>query len=236
MTTPTDSRPTSSAPAPTTRSPLRVVLLAVIGVGLLLLGGGLAVALGIGHGSSAAATPTSDSVDAGFSRDMARHHQQAVEMANLVAGHSQDPDVRRLAFDISSTQANQIGRMQGWLDLWGLPPSNGTSMAWMGSDMGGMAGMSGQVMSSESLMPGMATQAELDHLRSLTGKPFDVEFLRLMIRHHQGGLGMAQYAAKHAAEPAVRRLAETMVQTQTAETTMMSAMLTARGGTPLPAP
>jgi len=212
------------------------VLLAVIGVGLLLLGGGLAVALGIGRDSAAAAKPTSDSVDAGFARDMARHHQQAVEMANLVATHSQDPDVRRLAFDISSTQTNQIGRMQGWLDLWGLPPSNGTTMAWMGSDMGGMAGMSGQGMSSETLMPGMATQAELDHLRSLSGKPFDVEFLRLMIRHHQGGLGMAQYAAKHASEPAVRRLAETMVETQTAETTTMSAMLTARGGTPLPAP
>jgi uncharacterized protein (DUF305 family) len=228
--------PTTTQPAPPPRGALRGVLLAVIGVGLLLLGGGLAVALGIGRDSSAVATPTSDSVDAGFSRDMARHHQQAVEMANLVATHSQDVDVRRLAFDISSTQTNQVGRMQGWLDLWGLPPSNGTTMAWMGGDMAGMAGMSGQVMSSESLMPGMATEAELDHLRSLSGKPFDVEFLRLMIRHHQGGLGMAHYAATHAAEPAVRRLAETMVETQTAETTMMTAMLTSRGGTPLPAP
>ena len=236
VTTPTSSGPTTTQPAPPARSPLRVVLLAVIGVGLLLLGGGLAVALGIGRDSSAAPTPTSDSVDAGFSRDMARHHQQGVEMANLVATHSQDPDVRRLAFDISSTQTNQIGRMQGWLDLWGLPPSNGTTMAWLGGDMGGMTGMSGQGMGPESLMPGMATQAELDHLRSLSGKPFDVEFLRLMIRHHQGGLPMAQYAAKHAAEPAVRRLAETMAETQTAETTTMSAMLTARGGTPLPAP
>ena len=228
--------PTASSPTPTPRSPLRGVLLAVIAVGLLLVGGGLAVALGIGRGSTATATPTSDSVDAGFSRDMARHHQQAVEMADLVAGHSQDPQVRLLAFDIASTQTNQIGRMQGWLDLWGLPPSSGTSMAWMGGGMDGMAGMDGQVLSSESLMPGMATQADLDHLRSLSGRPFDVEFLRLMMRHHQGGLGMAQYAAKHAAEPAVRRLAETMVETQTAETTMMSAMLSARGGTPLPAP
>ncbi|HEY4605455.1 MAG TPA: DUF305 domain-containing protein, partial [Blastococcus sp.] len=99
------------------RRPLRTVLLAVIAVGLVLLGGGLAVALGIGRTED----PTADSVDAGFSRDMARHHLQGVEMANLVPERSQDPEVRTLAFDISSTQTNQAGRMQGWLTLWGLP-------------------------------------------------------------------------------------------------------------------
>jgi uncharacterized protein (DUF305 family) len=227
-----------TAPTPPRRNPLRAVLLAVIGVGLLLLGGGLAVALGIGRDTGSAA-PTSDSVDAGFARDMVRHHQQGVEMANMVASHSQDADVRLLGFDISATQTNQIGRMQGWLDLWGLPPSTGTSMAWMGADMAsmpGMADMRGHTMSDTSLMPGMATEAEIDHLRTLTGKPFDVEFLRLMIRHHEGGLPMAQYAVKHATEPAVRRLAETIAQTQSAETTTMTRMLTARGGTPLPAP
>jgi uncharacterized protein (DUF305 family) len=222
-----------TTPTVTPRSPLRVVLLAVIGVGLLLLGGGMAVAFGIGRDAGSVATPASNSVDAGFARDMARHHQQGVEMANLVAEHSQDPDVRRLGFDISATQTNQVGRMQGWLTLWGLPPSNGTTMAWLGADMGGMSGMT---MGPDGLMPGMATEAELAHLRSLTGKPFDVEFLRLMIRHHQGGLAMAQYAAAHAAVPAVRRLAQTIADTQTAETTTMAAMLAARGGTPLPAP
>ena len=57
-----------------------------------------------------------------------------------------------------------------------------------------------------------------------------------MIRHHQGGLPMAPYAAAHASEPAVRRLARTIAETQTAETQTMTQMLTARGGTPLPAP
>ena len=65
-----------TTPAGSQRSALRSVLLAVIAVGLVLLGGGLAVALGIGRTS--ADTPTADSVDAGFSRDMARHHLQGV--------------------------------------------------------------------------------------------------------------------------------------------------------------
>lgn len=208
---------------------LRTALLAVIGLGLLLLGGGLAVALGIGQ-DGGPATPTADSVDAGFSRDMAIHHLQGVEMANLALERSGDAEVRQLAFDISSTQTNQAGRMQGWLSLWGVPPTGGERMAWMTDERGGHA------MVMDGLMPGMATEDEFTDLRGLSGAEFDVQFLRLMIRHHQGGLEMAQYADEHAAVAAVRRLARTIAETQTAETGTMTDMLAARGGTPLPAP
>jgi uncharacterized protein (DUF305 family) len=218
-----------TVPADDRRRRLRAVLLAVIAVGLVLLGGGLAVALGIGRTED----PSADSADAGFSRDMARHHLQGVEMANLVAERSTDPEIRQLAFDISTTQTNQAGRMQGWLALWGLPQSGGETMAWMSAD----AGHSGHDMAMDGgLMPGMATEEELAGLRQLSGTAFDVEFLRLMIRHHQGGREMAEYAAEHAGETAVRELADTIAQTQTAETRTMTAMLAARGGTPLPAP
>ena len=57
-----------------------------------------------------------------------------------------------------------------------------------------------------------------------------------MIRHHQGGLEMAEYAAEHSGVPAVSDLAQAIARAQTAETRTMAAMLTARGGTPLPAP
>ncbi|MGY1693330.1 DUF305 domain-containing protein [Geodermatophilus sp. SYSU D00814] len=230
--TATAVRPEQDAPAPRPRGRgLRAALLALIAVALVALGGGLAVGLGIGQDPA----PTVDSVDAGFSRDMAVHHRQGVEMANLALERSTDPEVRRLAFDISSTQTNQAGRMEGWLSLWGLPRSGGEHMAWMG---GGHAGhdMSSMDGADGALMPGMATEAELADLRSLTGTAFDVEFLRLMIRHHQGGFDMAQYAAQHAAEPAVRTLARSIADTQSAEVTTMVDMLTARGGTPLPAP
>jgi uncharacterized protein (DUF305 family) len=217
-----------TVPGAARRSPLRTSLLAVIAVGLVLLGGGLAVALGIGR----TADPTVDSVDAGFSRDMARHHLQGVEMANLVAERSEDPAVRQLAFDISATQTNQAGRMQGWLSLWGVPLSGGDTMAWMteGADHG-------HDMTAEGgLMPGMATEEELANLRSLHGTEFDVEFLRLMIRHHQGGLEMAQYATEHGETDVVRTLAKSIADSQTAETELMEGMLADRGGSPLPGP
>jgi len=222
-----------SPPDDPRRSPLRAALLAVVAVGLVLLGGGLAVALGIGRETA----PAADSVDAGFARDMSRHHLQGVEMANLVPERSEDPEIRLLAFDISSTQTNQAGRMEGWVSLWGLPSSGGEVMAWMSEDEAHAGhSMEGMDMGGETLMPGMATEAELTELRGLSGPAFDVQFLRLMIRHHQGGLPMATYAAEHADVDAVRRLAATIADTQTAETTTMTDLLTARGGTPLPAP
>src|SRR3954468_538945 len=221
-----------AAPAGRPRRRLAVVLTAVIAVALVAAGGGLAVALGIGRTDP----PAADSVDAGFARDMSRHHLQAVEMANLATTRSTDPDVLRLAFDIASPQTNQAGRMQGWLTLWGLPLTSGDVMGWM--DHAAMAGheMSDTAVADGAVMPGMATETELAQLRSLSGTPFDVMFLQLMIRHHQGGLEMAQYGQQHAGEAVVRSLARSIAETQTAETTTMEEMLRARGGSPLPAP
>jgi uncharacterized protein (DUF305 family) len=228
-------------PAGRPRRWLTGLLAAVITLGLLAAGGGLAVALGIGRSEQ----PAADSVDAGFARDMSRHHLQAVEMANLALTRSTDGDVQRLAFDISSTQTNQVGRMQGWLTLWGLPLTGGNPMSWMADDAMADDAMAGHDMShmaepaaeaDGAVMPGMATETELTQLRALTGTPFDVMFLQLMIRHHQGGLEMAQYGEQHAAEAVVRGLAGSIVAAQTAETATMEKMLQARGGTPLPAP
>jgi uncharacterized protein (DUF305 family) len=250
VTAATDDPVAATAPVPAGRR-LQTALLALIAVALVLLGGGLAVAFGIGA-DDGPATPAADSVDAGFARDMAVHHLQGVEMANAALDRTTDPEVRQLAFDISSTQTNQAGRMQGWLVLWGLPLTGEEHMAWMagsGHDMGGhdMGGhdmdghdmdMGGMDMAGAdgAVMPGMATNSELADLRSLRGTAFDVEFLRLMIRHHQGGYGMAEYAAGHADQPVIRSLARSIRDAQAAETTTMTNMLAARGGTPLPPP
>ncbi len=223
---PTETRTAPGAPVRRERG-LTALLVAVIAAGLLVAGGGLAVALGIGRTD----TPAAGSVDAGFSLDMSRHHLQAVEMANLAGTRSQDPEVLSLAFDISATQTNQVGRMQGWLTLWGLPVTGGNTMAWMGART--EEGMDGHAMDG-GLMPGMATEEELATLRTLTGSEFDVEFLQLMIRHHQGGLEMAEYAEANASVGVVRGLARSIARTQTAETATMTQMLAARGASPLP--
>jgi uncharacterized protein (DUF305 family) len=173
-------------------------------------------------------TPSAESADAGFARDMAVHHQQAVEMSYIVRDRTKDEEVRRLAYDIAQTQANQRGMMLGWLDLWGLPKvSSEPPMTWM--DMGGMA--SGK---DGALMPGMATNTEMKKLGELSGKQAEVFYLRLMTDHHKGGVHMAEGCVERCAVGVEKRLAQGMVDAQQSEIALMADMLKERGAAARP--
>src|SRR5215208_5475087 len=77
--------------------------------------------------------PGDDSPEVGFARDMINHHAQAVQMAETVRNRTESEEIRILATDTVLTQQAEIGQMQGWLAVWGLPVSGtGTAMAWMG--------------------------------------------------------------------------------------------------------
>ena len=172
------------------------------------------------------AAPTDGSADAGFARDMAVHHQQAVAMAFLVRDRTSDEEVRLLAYDVATTQSNQRGMLLGWLDLWGLSATFGRPpMAWM--HMGHT-----YHAHDGSLMPGMATDTELDQLRAARGRAAEVLYLKLMIAHHRGGVEMAQGAIDTAENASVRRLAKSMVTAQNSEIAAMTQMLGERGARP----
>lgn len=214
---------TSGAPS----NRLRRTLVAIIAVCLLIIAGAAGWLLR-GGDSSSPSTPTSSSVDAGFARDMATHHTQAVTMAGYERDYTSDSQLKILAFDIETSQEFQLGQMQGWLDNWGLSRNSTHPMAWMGS--------AHMAMGANELMPGMATPAQLDKLESLHGRALDVLFLQLMIRHHQGGVPMARFALAHAHEAYVRQLASRIVSAQNAEIVQMEQLLRKLGGTPLPSP
>jgi uncharacterized protein (DUF305 family) len=168
--------------------------------------------------------PTADSADAGFARDMAVHHQQAVEMAYIVRDRTTDPDIRRLAYDIAQTQANQRGMLLGWLDLWGLPKTSPDGyMTWM------QGGHMGHQTEDGSLMPGMATNTELHQLDTLSGNKAEIFYLQLMTTHHMGGIDMARACAQQCAVPQERKLAQGMVDAQQSEMKVMADMLKERG-------
>ncbi|WNZ12150.1 DUF305 domain-containing protein [Streptomyces sp. 11x1] len=191
----------------------------------LVAAGAITYAVADGDDSGLKA-PSADSADAGFARDMAVHHQQAVEMSYIVRDRTDDEEVRRLAYDIAQTQANQRGMMIGWLDLWGLPKvSSEQPMAWMG--MGDMA--SGE---DGSLMPGMATDAEMEKLGKLNGKQAEVFFLQLMTDHHKGGVHMAEGCVSKCTVDVEKKLAQGMVNAQESEISLMTGMLKERGAAP----
>jgi uncharacterized protein (DUF305 family) len=230
--TATDSAPElpESAYAPRPRW-LVGLLVALLAVALVGTGGAVAVLTGVGLPYR----PADDSIDAGFVRDMITHHDQAVQIAQVARDHSTDPAVRLLAFDIETQQLGQIGQMRGWLQTWELSEqTDRPRMAWMGDQA--PTHQHDEASADGAFMPGMATTTELTKLRSLSGKALDVLFLQLMIRHHQGGLPMARYAADNARVDYVQELAGKVVSAQTSEIVTMEQMLRERGGTPLPAP
>jgi uncharacterized protein (DUF305 family) len=222
------------APPAERRGWARPLIAVLAAVGLLLFGAAAGLLIGL-PGSSATSTPTADSVDVGFAQDMSVHHQQAVQMASWERDHTTDPVLAQLASDIEATQNSQVGRMQGWLEMWGagaLPV--GGHMAWMSAPDGHghmSATMSGGAVAT---MPGMASTADLAALRAATGPQLDVLFLQLMLRHHEGGASMLQYGAEHAETPQVRNLAAQMLSSQTTEAGYMRQLLAQRGGQPLP--
>lgn len=229
-----DASAPAASPAGSART-LRAVLLAVIAVMVLGIAGAGGYLL---RGSSdTAAGPGDTSVDAGFARDMLTHHEQAVQMAITIEYASADPEVRTLAFDIETSQTYQEGQMNGWLDSWGLTRQTDQAiMGWMsGMDHGHPAtdAATDPTGANTALMPGMATPAEIAKLDASTGTAQDVLFLQYMLRHHQGGIDMAQDAVDHATQPYVQALAQKMVTIQTREVVLMKQMLQARGAQPL---
>ncbi len=83
-------------------------------------------------------------------------------------------------------------------------------------------------------MPGMPTKAELAELDDSAGLDADDTFTRLMIRHHAGGIGMAEYAAEHGENEGVRKLAATIAKVQRSEINEINARRVAIGLAPVP--
>ncbi len=189
-------------------------------IGLVLLA--IAASLGFWFGTRMQVAPNDASPEAGFARDMAAHHAQAVNMATLLRDNTDDPQMRLITLDMMLTQQAQIGQMQGWLNIWQLPLARTTpAMDWMG-------------MPTTDLMPGMATPGDINRLRGLKGKDADGLFLSLMIPHHRGGVVMAQGVLNRSQRPEVRAMAQAIVKAQEGEIALMQALLAQKGFPPVP--
>jgi len=69
----------------------------------------------------------------------------------------------------------------------------------------------------EKMMDGM-------HAPGYTGNP-DVDFLKMMIPHHEGAVEMARLVLQHGRDPLTRRLAEEIIAGQTSEIESMKRRL-----------
>ena len=206
-----ESRGAKAGPSRTKQALLLVGLLA----GVFLVGAALA---GF-YLSLSYRPPADDSAEAGFARDMAVHHAQAVQMAEIIQRRTESDEIRLLATDIALTQQGQIGQMQGWLAAWRLPQTGDEApMSWMGHPTDGR-------------MPGMATPEEISSLENLPPDEADELFLRLMIPHHEAAIPMAEAVLAETNRPEVEQFASAIVSSQRNEIQVMQDLLRSRGAT-----
>lgn len=151
-----------------------------------------------------------NAADLAFTNEMIMHHQQAIEMADLVLDEDGvDPDVVTLAENIKAAQQPEIDLMQSWLEAWGEPTMNTGDLD--GMDHGG-AGM-------------MMSDDDMSALDAANGAEANSLFLEQMIVHHQGAIDMAEQEIENGKNPDAMEIAKKIVDDQTAEIQKMQEML-----------
>jgi len=191
--------------------------------------------------STSARAAAHNQADMDFARMMIPHHQQAVEMSDIIlAKQGIDPRVVDLATQIKAAQGPEIEAMQAWMKQWGMGGMSG--MPGM-SDMPGMSGTpttttmpmpGGSMMPSGSMMPGMPgmgdmsgmagmmSEADMDALENAQGVEASKLFLVGMIKHHQGALTMAQDEVSNGQFPDAVAMAKSILESQQKEIDTMN--------------
>lgn len=166
--------------------------------------------------SSTAAPPGFNADDHSFATNMIPHHEQAIELAAMAPEHSTDSELIALADKISAAQEPEIKALRVFLVQWDENPDDNASH-------GGAGGHGGD--GGHGAMAGMVDDATMAKLRSLQGAEFDTLWLQSMISHHQGAIEMAKAEVANGQNVDIKRMAQTMVDTQQAEITQMNQML-----------
>ncbi|WP_323760624.1 DUF305 domain-containing protein [Maricaulis sp.] len=174
--------------------------------------------------------------DVRFMQHMIVHHGQAVEMGELIAGRTDNPDVALMGARIASSQASEIEMMQAWLERRGLSTrmAHASAMAASGQGHGnhamepGMDHAAHGVPSDTPLMPGMLSPAQMVQLEAARGDQFDRLYLAGMIHHHQGAIDMVTdllAGPGNGEDPQLSEFLSAVIADQSAEISRMRGML-----------
>lgn len=160
------------------------------------------------------ASEAHNDADVMFAQMMIPHHQQAVEMSEIILAKKDiSPEVTELAIEIKQAQAPEIETMTSWLEAWGESVEPGGGME--GHDMSAMGGG----------MEGMMSKDQMVELEAAEGEDAARMFLESMVEHHNGAVDMAQEEIDNGENPEAIALAETIVDTQQAEIEKMEELL-----------
>ena len=164
---------------------------------------------GMDHGGSAATSSAARTdfaaADVTFLQMMYPHHAQAVEMASLAPGRTQNAQLLALATAIDKAQGPEMTQIAVLLKDFGqsAPSASG----------------------DHASMSGMMSPDQMASLQKLSGASFDREWLRMMIEHHTGAVTMADTEIASGTNNDAKALARSIITNQQAEITQMRTML-----------
>lgn len=140
--------------------------------------------------------------DLQFIDTMSSHHQGAVEMAKMVDGKTQNPDIKKFAAQIIADQEKEIAQMKDWREKW----------------------FAGKPAAMNMEMPGMMDSMKMDmaKLTNAKDKDFDLAFIDMMTPHHAGAVVMAKEALQKSEKAEIKTLAGQIIKAQEAEIKMMA--------------
>ncbi|NLU75843.1 DUF305 domain-containing protein [Streptomyces sp. HNM0575] len=151
--------------------------------------------------------------DVSFAQGMIPHHRQALEMSRLASSRAESAQVKQLAERIAKAQRPEIEKLSGWLKSWGEKvPAAGQ-------------GHSGHSAHSGHSMPGMMTPQDMGHMKKMSGKQFDHEFLLSMTAHHEGAVDMARTEESDGSYKPAKAMAREIRRSQTDEIKEMRGLL-----------
>ena len=144
--------------------------------------------------------------DVHFLGMMVPHHQQAIEMSDvLLASDVEDPQVRDLAQRIKDGQEAENEQMRAWADEWGIQ-----------EDM---------KLHSHHVANGMFMPEDLEAFSKLKGEELRVTFLEWMHHHHKDVIAMTQGEVDNGSYGPLREMGKEMIEVQTAEMGEMEEIL-----------
>jgi uncharacterized protein (DUF305 family) len=144
---------------------------------------------------------------------MVPHHQQAIEMAALVADRTNRQELLDVAGRIDASQADEIKFMQTWLNERGENVPEPSAQ---------------HAMHTSHKTAGMATPEQMAALAAADGTEFDRMFLELMVAHHEGAVTMVEELLEQpgsAYEPTLFEFTNDVTNDQNAEIERMNALL-----------
>jgi uncharacterized protein (DUF305 family) len=199
---------------------LRTTVLAGALAGTLILAGCAddTTSPGAASGNSTASDATSEQVefndaDVAFVSGMIPHHQQAVEMAEMILDAQPRAEITTLAEQIRAEQQPEIDLLEGMLDDFGVEADSS----------GGHGGHGGG--GDMPMHAGMMTEQQMEQFDQAQGVEAERMFLQMMIEHHRGAIEAADTELADGVHEPARDLAEAIKTSQAAEIEQMNQLL-----------